>query len=479
MSNSNSITNQRIWNFNKFADNVAVIVESGEKYTYSQLKSQCDELYGAIGRRCLAVNFCTNTIGSLVGYLSFVSNGIVPIMVDATLEQELLQSLLEKYKPQYYWLPDALSNRVSGWKVYSSLGYSLIRSDYNDEYTLYGELALLLTTSGSTGSPKLVRQTYKNIEANTRSIVEYLRLDSAERPITTLPMNYTYGLSIINTHLYVGASIILTEKTLMQKEFWQQFKSYGATSFGGVPYIYEMLDKLRFFRMDLPSLRTMTQAGGKLSPELHKKFAEYALSTGKKFIVMYGQTEATARMAYLPADKALEKYGSMGIAIPGGKFTLIDVDGKEITEPNVDGELVYEGDNVTLGYATCGEDLIKGDEWHGRNVTGDMARRDSDGYYYITGRKKRFLKIFGSRVNLDETERLVKNNFPEFDCVCGGVDDKMFVFITNKDRTSEVKRFLSEKLSLNSVAFDVRYIDAVPRNESGKVLYKDLEKHYS
>jgi acyl-coenzyme A synthetase/AMP-(fatty) acid ligase len=148
-------------------------------------------------------------------------------------------------------------------------------------------------------------------------------------------MSYTYGLSIINSHLWAGASIVLTQKTLMQKEFWQQFKDYGATSFGGVPYIYEMLEKLRFFRMDLPALRTMTQAGGKLSPELHRKFAEYAQANGKKFVVMYGQTEATARMSYLPAEKSLEKYGSMGIAIPGGEFSLIDVEGNGIKEPEV------------------------------------------------------------------------------------------------------------------------------------------------
>lgn len=173
-------------------------------------------------------------------------------------------------------------------------------------------MALLLTTSGSTGSPKLVRQSYKNIAANTDSIIDYLELDASERSISTLPMNYTYGLSIINTHLKVGASLILTEYTLVQRDFWTLFAEYEATSFGGVPYTYEMLDKLQFFRRKLPSLRTMTQAGGKLLPVLHKKFAEYADKEGKKFIVMYGQAEATARMGYLPAQKSLEKYGAMG-----------------------------------------------------------------------------------------------------------------------------------------------------------------------
>ena len=238
-------------------------------------------------------------------------------------------------------------------------------------------------------------------------------------------MNYTYGLSIINSHLLVGAVLLLTEKALTQKEFWNFFKEAGATSFGGVPYTYEMLDRLRFYRMELPSLRYMTQAGGKLIPELHKKFAEYAEKNGKKFIVMYGQCEATARMGYLPADKAIEKCGSMGIAIPGGRFRLIGLDGSTVTEPYTTGELVYEGDNVTLGYAECGEDLLKGDEQHGVLETGDMAQFDEEGFYYIVGRKKRFLKIYGNRVNLDEIDRMVKGEFLGIDCAAAGVDDHM------------------------------------------------------
>ena len=468
-----------IWDFNKFSDNTAVISENGIKTTYSLLAEKTTKLADAVGNRCLVMNFCKNELGSLIGYAGFLNNCIVPIMVAADLERDLLHSLIELYKPDFLWLPNAIRNEFPLLECkYSDAGYSLLKTDFNHEFELYDELALLLTTSGSTGSPKLVRQSYKNIKANTASIVDYLELDETERPITTLPMNYTYGISILNTHLYVGASIILTEKTIMQREFWQQFKENEATSFGGVPYIYEMLAKLRFFRMELPSLRTMTQAGGKLSPELHKQFAEYAEHNGKHFVVMYGQTEATARMAYLPYDKALEKYGSMGIAIPGGRFELIDVNGEVITEPEIIGELVYYGDNVTLGYAQCGEDLAKGDEWHGRNVTGDMAKCDADGYYYVTGRKKRFLKIFGSRVNLDETERLVKAQFPEFDLCCGGVDDKMYVFITDGGQKITVKKFLAEKLTLNPSAFEIVEIDKVPRNDSGKTLYKELEKYY-
>ena len=263
----------------------------------------------------------------------------------------------------------------------------------------------------------------------------------------------------------------MTKKTMMEKDIWSQFKDYNATSFGGVPYIYEMLDKLRFYRMNLPSLRTMTQAGGKLSPELHRKFAEFAQKNGKRFIVMYGQTEATARMAYLPDEKSLEKCGSMGIAIPGGRFKLIDIDGKEITEPEVIGELIYEGANVTLGYAECGDDLIKGDERHGVLFTGDMAKRDEDGYYYIVGRKKRFLKMFGSRVNSTEVESILSK--PVYETACVGEDDHMRIYTTSHDIT-ELHNYISQTTGINRIAFEVIHIDEIPRNESGKVLYSEL-----
>lgn len=464
-----------MWNLTKFKNNTAVITEEGQKISYDDLSKSCDDLIKNISKRCLVFNLCSNKIGSLVGYVGFLNAKITPLMLDANLDKDLLENFLELYKPDYIWLPSEMDNNFSFEVIYSDLDYSLMKTPYNSEFELYEELALLLTTSGSTGSPKLVRQSYKNILANTKSIVEYLKIDKNERAITTLPMNYTYGLSIINSHLFVGATIILTEKALMQKEFWQQLKEYEATSFGGVPYTYEMLDRLRFFRMDLPSLKTLTQAGGKLSPELHHKFAQWANDTNKRFIVMYGQTEATARMSYLPAEKSLEKYGSMGIAIPDGKFSLVDVDGNEIMTPETVGELVYVGDNVTLGYAESGKDLAKGDERNRKLVTGDMAKFDADGYYYIVGRKKRFLKIFGNRVNLDATELMLKKNFCELNCACAGKDDLMKIFITDEAKSFEVVQFLTQKTGLNKSAFNVIYIEEIPKNESGKTLYAELE----
>lgn len=467
-----------MWDFRQFSDNLAAIDEYGIQMRYNELETENKKFADALGERCLVFIMCSNTIGSLMGYTGCLNGRSVPLLLPEKMDAEMLGSLLETYRPDYLWLPANRSHMFENLSVkYEAFGYRLLETGNKKIYPLYDKLCLLLTTSGSTGSPKLVRQSYKNVEANAQAIVQYLEIDGTERPITTLPMNYTYGLSIINSHLMTGAAILMTDKGMMQKEFWKFFKDANATSFGGVPYTYEMLDKLKFFQMELPSLRYMTQAGGKLQPELHKKFAEYALGNGKRFYVMYGQAEATARMSYLPWQDSLAKYGSMGIAIPGGRFSLVDENGKEIRETDTVGELVYEGPNVTLGYAECGDDLVKGDERHGCLETGDMAKTDSDGYYYIVGRKKRFLKIFGNRVNLDEVDRLVKAQFGNIDCVSVGRDDNLQLFITESDFKEAIEKFLPTKTGLHKSAFHVNVISEIPRNASGKVLYQELNTY--
>lgn len=470
---------EKIWDLQQYAEKTALVDDAGNRMTYGELYHEAELLSEKIGHRCLVFALCRNEIGSVLGYTAFLNHGIVPVMVSSHLDQALLDNLLNTYQPEYLWLHKEQTAQFQGMNaVYEAHDFVLLKTEYEKQYPLFDELALLITTSGSTGSPKLVRQSYTNILNNAFAIAEYLKLDDTERPITTLPMNYVYGLSIMNSHFLVGATLLLTDKGLMQKEFWQFFKSQEATSFGGVPYTYEMLDKLRFYRMKLPSLRTMTQAGGKITPALHEKFAAYAAEQGKNFVVMYGAAEATSRMGYLPPEKAVEKKGAMGIPIPGGKFMLMDAEGQEIREPRITGELVYEGKNVTLGYAEKGEDLILGDERRGRLETGDMAQFDEDGIYYIVGRKKRFLKIYGNRVNLDEIDRLIKDEF-QIEAASSGVDDHMYIFVTDAKYADPVRDFVIAKTKLNPAAFQAVVIDEIPKNESGKTLYKELTKYYA
>ena len=449
------------------SEKVALSTEEKD-VTFVQMDDAAKKITNGISPRSLVFLVCKNNIASVTGYIGFLQKRIVPVLLNSTIDKELFEELCNHYRPQYIWCPEGFTY---GNSVYVYDGYNLIATG-SESPKMDNDLAIMLTTSGSTGSPKFVIQTYKNIQSNTESIVKYLNIFPGDCAITTLPMSYTYGLSIVNSHLMAGAKLILTERTFFDRGFWNFFREKKATTFGAVPYTYQILDRLRFLKMNIPSLRYITQAGGRLGEELHRKFASGMRDRGKALIVMYGATEATARMSYVPADHAVEKAGSIGIPIPGGRFELIDVDGNVITENNKVGELVYYGDNVTPGYAESRDDLAKGDERHGRLETGDMAKRDEDGYYYVVGRKKRFLKIFGNRVNLVEIEELLSK--AGYDTACVGEDDHMRIYTTNEDTDGAVN-FISEKTGLNREAFTAIYIDEIPHNDSGKVLYSELK----
>jgi acyl-coenzyme A synthetase/AMP-(fatty) acid ligase len=452
----------------------AIITEDGTHVIYGDIGDFSESMLKVIQHRCLVFCLCQNTLGSVCGYFSFIANKIVPVMLDSKINSELLAGLIKLYKPQYLWLPDIRLNDFQLDKiVFTGHNYSLVKLDGNHDYPLHNDLALLLTTSGSTGSSKFVRISYENIEVNAASIAHYLSIDENERPITTLPMGYSYGLSVINSHILKGATILLTSKTLMEKDFWTFLKTQKANSLAGVPYTYKILNKLQFSRMDLPSLKTLTQAGGRLNKELSNEISSFCLRSGKHFFMMYGQTEATARMSYLPPQYSLTKPGSIGIAIPGGEFSLIADNGIEIKEHDIIGELVYRGKNVSMGYATCFDDLKKEDENHGTLFTGDLAKRDSDNFYYIVGRKRRFIKIFGNRINLDETESLLENIVP--DCACTGEDDHMIIYITDKTRIDEIQNYISVKTGINPAAFSFRQCAEIPKNSAGKTIYSELD----
>ncbi len=466
-----------MWPLKNHNNSTLIVNGSGEKINYGSFLVSSNALANEILTRCIIFCLCKNCTGSLLGYVTFINNKIVPLMLDSKIDKQQLRNLTKIYKPNYFWIPLDMKSSFRNYKiVYSDYNYALIKTNYNHEYPIYKELALLLTTSGSTGSKKLVRLSYSNIKSNMTDIAKYLDLNKTDRTITTLPMNYAYGISIINSYLHVGASIILTDNTIVQKEFWHQLKTYGATSISGVPYTFELLEKLRFLKMKLPTLRTITQAGGKLLPELHEKLAHYAITTKKHFYVMYGQTEATARISYLPYKHTLDKCGSIGIAIPNGKLTLIDSNSVKITKPEINGELVYEGSNVMLGYAKTGSDLVNEDEYNSKLHTGDIAKIDCDGFYWIVGRKSRFLKIFGNRINLDEIELLLKIRFKKMEIACSGIDNNMDVYITNNNKILKVRQYLIRIIRLNKTAFTIKHVNKLPRSESGKIIYKELDK---
>ena len=466
--------------FKEFTSNIALI-SSKKEYSYDEIDVIQKQFYECIAQRCLIFIISKNTVPSIIGYISSLLNRVVPVMLSNALTYDKYNELILNYMPEYIWCTGAWIKECEHYKaikVYTLENYNLYRIEYvyglQKQLELYDELALLLPTSGSTGSPKYVRISYENIYSNTKAIVEYLQISDKDRTITTLPMNYAYGLSVINTHLYVGATIVVTHESIIKSSFWEKTKKWNVTNISGVPYTYEILKKIGFNRFHLPELKLMTQAGGHLNSDIKKYFIDMCRLQNKKFLVMYGQTEATARMSYLPYEFLNEKTESIGIPIPDGRMWLADEEGEIIETCNKEGQLVYQGKNVSLGYALNREDLSKGDERNGILYTGDYGYADNDGFFYITGRKDRQTKLFGVRMDLDGLEADIHNRFG-VSCVCLSDSNKLCVYYVGEDINYVMAEYLVELLKLPAKNVMCKKIDKIPRNAAGKVLYGELE----
>jgi long-chain acyl-CoA synthetase len=407
-------------------------------------------------RSVFALRFAANA-ASIEVYLGALRCGHVPLLVGTDLSAEMLNPLCERFGV----------GRMFDGAVWTSVGTGTITSP-----TVHPSLGLLMSTSGSTGSPKLVRLSLENLAANAASIRTYLELTTDDIAITSLPLSYSYGLSVLNSHLASGAGIVLSDAAVTTPGFWNLVRAEGVTSLAGVPTTWRILRRMRFERMDLPSVRHMTQAGGRLDPEEVVWLGELAQRTGRSAFVMYGQTEATARIAYLPPARVLDKPGSIGQAIPGGKLWLVDADGVPVMGPNVEGELVYRGPNVMLGYAESAQELMQGATLQDLS-TGDLARRDADNYYWITGRKARFIKIFGNRFGLDEVERQLRGW--GLDVAVVGVDDNLIVCLVGTEAEApELRSQIALHYRIHPSAILVRVMAALPYNNAGKLQYGEL-----
>jgi len=456
----------------KPSSSVAILDDSQYLVTYGELADQINSVKSILPERELVFCLCENKAGSLAGLLSLYDNKDVCLLLSSHIDRGLFNTLYTTYSPSYMWMPAELVAEFGHENVYSSLGYSLCKTG-NIAPQMHPELSMLMTTSGTTGSPKLVRHKYGNIESNAKNVAAVFGWTTADKGIIDLPMQYTMGLNVITSHLYAGATVLLVAASLVSPLYWKFIKEQQGTNFTGVPYSYEILSKLRFQRMDLPFLHTLAEGGGKLSDAHFEAFAKFADEKGKRFFATFGTTETSARLAYLPPKDASTHIGSIGTAIPEGKLSLVDEDGNEITVTDVEGELRYEGPNVTMGYGTSVEDLLKGDEFCGIYFTGDIAKMDTDGYFYIVGRKKRFLKLFGLRVSLDQSEKIIKEAF-NIECACTGNDELMSIYITDPSLRDDVKKLIAEKTGLVLKSFEVNVIPEIPRFESGKINYKVL-----
>ncbi|MCX6400322.1 MAG: AMP-binding protein [Propionibacteriales bacterium] len=329
---------------------------------------------------------------------------------------------------------------------------------------LHPDLRLLLSTSGSTGSPKLVRLSAANLDANAAAIASYLGLTSDDVAVTTLPLDYCYGLSVLHSHLSVGASLVLDDRSVTDPGLWAGARRHGVTSFAGVPYTFDLLVAAGW--PELPTLRQVTQAGGRMAPERVRALAAQGRGEGWDLYVMYGQTEATARMAYLPPDLTLSHPSAVGVAIPGGSFRIDPVDG---ADPGV-GELVYSGPNVMMGYAESPTDLGAGQGSHDLR-TGDLARV-VDGMVEIVGRSSRFTKLFGQRIDLDRLQTLLAVSGYDVACVESRDQTHLVVAVPGRPDAAvvgEIAAAAARDTGLPRHALRVVAIDELPRLASGKL----------
>ncbi|MFE3447611.1 AMP-binding protein [Nonomuraea sp. NPDC059194] len=385
-----------------------------------------------------------NDLPSVLSYLAALHARRPVALLDPALPAATLADLAARFK----------AAAILGFDSFDGQGPAGPRSAPDP----HPDLAVLLPTSGSTGNPKLVRLSHAAVMANACSIAQALRLTPSDIAPTSLPLHYSYGLSVLNSHLAVGATVVLTGASLLERAFWRELAEHGCTSLAGVPYQYEMLRRLRFDPAAYPALTTLTQAGGRLRPELVAEFAAKV----DRFFVMYGQTEATARIAVLPPERLAGKPGSAGLALPGGALGVED------------GEVLYRGPNVMMGYAESAADLARGDDLGGVLRTGDLGHLDDEGFLYVTGRVKRIAKIFGVRVNLDDVERLLRECGP---VAATGGDDRVTVWTEGMDQGAReaVARRLADELRLHWSGFDVRGVDRLPLLATGKIDYRALE----
>ncbi|MEI5102794.1 AMP-binding protein [Streptomyces sp. PmtG] len=440
-----------------YGDRVALVTPQRE-LPYRELAERVAataERLGPVRRLVLLAG--ANRADAIVTHLAALSTGHPVLLVPGDSESTI-RSLTQAYSPDVVARPDARGT------------WTFDERHRTSAHTLHPDLALLLSTSGSTGSPKLVRLSHENLQANAESIAAYLGICDSDRAATTLPMHYCYGLSVLHSHLLCGAGLLLTERSVSEAAFWEEFRAARGTSLAGVPYTFDLLDRVGFAHMALPHLRRVTQAGGRLAPERVARYAALGRRSGWQLFVMYGQTEATARMAYLPPRLAAERPEAVGVPIPGGSFRLRPVDGHG---PDV-GELVYTGPNVMLGYARSPADLALGRTVHELH-TGDLARRAADGLYEIVGRRARFVKILGLRIDPQRVESLLAEHDVTAYCVGDG-EALAVAALQGAGERRRIHQLIVQECGLPPRAVRVQVLDHLPRLATGKPDYEAVRR---
>lgn len=381
-----------------------------------------------VGRNKHIILISANNLFFITSYLAIIKSGNICIPLDPSIEKENFNYINSLTKPALILLTRDIERKLSlhepGCLFPDSLPENGEKVSLMPEPAFDSEnCAEIIFTSGSTGKPKGVMISHKNLIANTGSIIEYLKLTMDDRMLVVLPFYYCYGLSLLHTHLRAGGSVILNNSFIFLGSIIRDLREQKCTGFAGVPSHFQILLRKSdsFKETQFPDLKYVTQAGGKLAPIFIDEFRNSF--PGVTFFVMYGQTEATARLSYLPPELYNEKKGSMGRGIPGVELKVVNEKGKNI-KPGETGEVIARGDNIMLGYLDD-EEGTKNAVRDGWLYTGDLGTVDEDGYIYLTARKKEIIKVRGKRISPKEIEAVILEIPEVIDCTIEGVEDEI------------------------------------------------------
>lgn len=448
-------------------DHCAVADESGNRLTYRDLENLSEGYAELVLPRSLIAILCDHDIDTVAFYYSMMNNGAVPFLLSNTLNRELAENLIRTYRPEYIWAETGAGILQEGWREVCRKGsHVLIKTGYG-KAELYRELALLLPTSGSTGSSKFVRQSRANLICGAEIMADYVGLQEDDRGISAIPYSYCYGLTAMHMHWYMGAAFYITPRLMVEQEFWDFFEESRITNFSVLPYQYQILEKVGFVDRSYPFFRFSVAGGAAFGDRAWREAAEGWKEKGIRFYVIYGQTEGVGMLTGVPADRALDKVGSIGVP---GKGLKAYIDGPEQGE----GELVLEGMSIGLGYALDRADLKKEDENGGVLHTGDIASMDDEGYIFLKGRRNRFIKLLGMRISLDEVEGKLRREYRDGELACVGNDERLTVYYTGACNSETIRKYCMEKFSIKKTMISVKTVESIPRNESGKIHYAAL-----
>ena len=393
----------------------------------------------------------SNRIIPIIFYIFAIKYNCQIIILDENHTNEFIKKTIKNFKPNYIFYPRSKKKILKKKNLLIS-DYYLCNLEKKIDNKINKKNSLILTTSGTTSNPKFVRISQQNIFENTYQIQKYLKINKTHKTITTLPMAYSYGLSVINTHLEFGGRIYLNDISPVNINFWKTIKSKQINSFSTVPQLCEFLKKIKFHKLLSKNLKYLTVAGGKTNQQTLEYMRNVCKLNKINFFVMYGQTEASPRMTYLNLTK-INKINSIGKPLPGGKIKIVN------------NEILYFGKNVSLGYATNIKDLYRGDENKGKLYTGDLGAKDKNGFIYITGRKKRISKLFGLRIDLDDIEAYLRKR--GYDVNLNISDEKLDIIYYRKYSEEKIKKYVNLNYNINK-----NYISCVYKKQKTKNIFK-------